>query len=60
MPLVLSLTLGPGVLLVYLSATSGGDAERATRRGESLAARLDEFLAAGRRRGRRRRGTSCC
>ena len=43
MPLVLSLTLGLGVLLVYLSATSGGAAESAP--GESLTSRLDAFLA---------------
>ena len=42
MPLVLSLTLGLGVLLVYLSATSGGDQEREP--GESLTSRLDAFL----------------
>ena len=43
MPLVLSLLLAAGVLLVYLSATSGADAEGAPE--ASLALRLDTFLA---------------
>jgi len=42
-PLVLSLTLGLGVLLVYLSATSGSAAGQDAA-GESLASRLDAFL----------------
>jgi tight adherence protein B len=42
-PLVLSLLLAAGVLLVYLSVTSGGDANE-ERVGESLASRLDAFL----------------
>lgn len=43
MPLVLSLLLAAGVLLVYLAATSGGAQESAP--GESLTSRLDAFLA---------------
>ncbi|MDP2674589.1 MAG: type II secretion system F family protein [Dehalococcoidia bacterium] len=43
MPLVLSLTLAVGVLLVYLSATSGAKAAKGPPR-ESLADRLEEFM----------------
>ena len=43
MALVLSLTLGLGVLLVFLSATSGRKAEKHEQR-ESLGSRLEEFL----------------
>ncbi|HWO73764.1 MAG TPA: type II secretion system F family protein [Dehalococcoidia bacterium] len=42
MPLVLSLTLGLGVLLVFLSATSGPRLQKEGR--PSAAARLEEFL----------------
>ena len=43
MPLVLSLTLGLGVLLIYLSATSrAGETEKEER--QSAAARMEEFL----------------
>ncbi len=47
MPLVLSLLLAAGVLLVYLAATSGGAQESAPESapGESLTSRLDAFLA---------------
>ncbi len=44
MPLVLSLALGLGVLLVYLSLTSRGDETRKEQR-QSAAARLEEFLS---------------
>ncbi|MDO8612096.1 MAG: type II secretion system F family protein, partial [Dehalococcoidia bacterium] len=43
MPLVLSLMLAVGVLLVYLSATSGAKAAKGPPR-ESLADRLGEFM----------------
>ena len=43
MPLVLSLTLAAGVLLIYLSATADGKKPDVAR-GESLSARLDGFL----------------
>lgn len=42
MPFVLSLTLGLGVLLVYLSVSSGGTVERES--GPSFPERLEEFL----------------
>ncbi len=46
MPLVLSLTLATGVLLVYLSLTSGGTAGEQAPSRRSLNDRLEEFIRA--------------
>lgn len=46
MPLVLSLTLATGVLLVYLSLTSGGTTGEQAPSRRSLNDRLEEFIRA--------------
>ncbi len=46
MPLVLSLTLAAGVLLVYLSLTPGGTAGEQAPSRRSLNDRLEEFIRA--------------
>ena len=46
MPLVLSLTLAAGVLLVYLSVTSGRTPAQQAPSGRSLTVRLEEFIQA--------------
>lgn len=44
MPLVLSLTLAAGVLLIYLSVTAGRRAPEPATHRESLAERIEEFV----------------